>query len=309
MEKISFAPLVAHLREQHAYYNQVYLDHELQHGIADGNALRKWIVEVVEPVLIHTTKDDPDKLPSVFKAFYNELLKLTGSRVLVSHEKEYRELWRVLVKMPVLFRTYPAKILSSLHNALQSVRTFQPTMTLKWIELMDKTVSVCASLDDLLHCGRFNAWFCGLAHLREKCKLDALSPPLRNKLQEQSTQPLEKLLAQSWIDKMNPVFIDTPGGFTGLNGAFVQPPLLKDVGDYVVATDNGNAFLLFADEFGSVLLPTTATTKTESIISLRQFRELVLFDDVSSCVIKNNTLFLTRHSSHYIYIYGWSNEN
>lgn len=315
MEKINFPPLIAHLRDQHAFYNQLYLDHELKYGKADGTILHKWIAQAIEPVVIEITKDDADKLPAVFKAFYSELLKLTGSRVLISNENEYRALWQACVKMPVLLRTYPAKILTALHAALQSVRMFQPAMTLKWIELMDSSVAVCVSFEDLLHCGRMNAWFCGLAHLREKCKeqFNAISPALKNKLQEHCTQPVEKLLEQSWLHKKHPLFIDAPGGFTGLSGAFTQPPLLKDAGGYVLATDNESSFLLFADEFGSVLHPTqisgSASTNSLKIFEKQFGSYVVLFDDVSSCVLQNNTLFVTRYSSHYIYIYGWSNEN
>lgn len=320
MERLSHPPLIAHLREQHGVYNGLYIDHELTYGRLNSRSLQQWIVRDIEPAVAAITQNRTERLPVVFKAFYRELLRLAGSGLLFSHEGEYRALWQVCAKVPGIISLSPGPVLSSLHAALQSVRRFRPAMTLRWLSLMETTVAACHSFDELLNCGRMNAWFCGLAHLRQKCserfpKLpDGLKETLQTNLPLQ--QPLERLFINHWFNKSGPVFIEAPGGFTGLSGAFINPPLLREAGPYVVAADEETSHLVFADEFGRVLLPAgeTRSTANGTLSALQTFREkfgrnLVQYDDVSSCVVKNNTLFLTRRSSHYIYIYGWSNEN
>lgn len=320
MERLSHPPLIAHLREQHGVYNGLYVDHELKYGRPYGRSLQQWIVRDVEPAVAAIAQNRTDRLPAVFKAFYRELLRLAGSGLLFSHEAEYRALWRVCAKAPGIVSLSPVAVLSSLHAALQSVRSLRPAKTTSWLSLMEATVTACTSLEELLNCGRMNAWFCGLAHLREKCgeQFPKLSDGLKEALQTNSPlrQPLENLFAAHWFNKGGPVFIEAPGGFTGWSGAFISPPLLREAAPHVLAADGEAAYLVFADEFGSVLLPVggSRSTANGNLSPLKTFREkfgahLVPYDDVSSCVLKNNTLFFTRHSSHYIYIYGWSNEN
>ena len=316
MEKITYQPLIAHFRQSDELYNQLYLDHTLRYGAVDKQLLGKWIVQVIEPIIRETSKHNPESLPSVFKAFYTGLLQLLGNGLAMTFEQEYRQLWGLCNHIPAIAGHAPSKVLKALGNALVSIRAYQPSKTFTWIGLMDKTIGSCVSLDDLLNCGRMNAWFCGLAHLREKCKaiLPNLPVELKSKLEAHCpvAQPLEKIFSQSWIQKDAPGFIEGAGGFAGFGSGFMQPPLLADAGDYVLAGDSENKYLLFADIFGRVLLPCDPAGfhASTNLSPLKEFRKRYKtgigdYDDVSSCIMKNNTVFFTRHSSHYIFIYGW----
>lgn len=318
MEKITYQPLIEHLQQNTELYNQLYLDGELKYGIIDRHLLSKWVIHVVEPIVRETSKQQQESLPNVFKVFYIELLQLLGSGQATTFKTEYQQLWNLCNEIPSVVNHAPSKVLKALNSALHSVRTYQPSRTFTWIDLMNKTISSCASLDDLLNCGRMNAWFCGLAHLRDKCRelFPRLSQGLRKLLEENCPlhQSLEKVFSEVWADKSSPEFIGEVGGFVGFDGNFIQPPLLSDAGNYVLAADSENAYLLFADAFGNVLLPvdTKNLGAHNNLQSLKEFRkkygsELAVYDDISSCIVKNNTVFITRHSSHYIFIYGWSN--
>jgi hypothetical protein len=320
MEKVTYQPLIAHLQQNEELYNQIYLDYTLKHGTIDKNLVSKWIVQVVEPIVRETANHSQESLPNVSKAFYTELLQLLGSGLALTFEKEYMQLWGLCNRIPSIVSRAPSKVLKAFNNALLSIRTYQPSKTFTWIELMHSAIGSCISLDDLLNCGRICAWFCGLAHLREKCKglLPNLSAELKNKLEEYCpvSQPLEEIFSQLWIQKNSPEFIEGAGGFAGFGGSFMQPPMLAEAGNYVLAGDKENTYLLFADAFGRVLLPCDSANFNAStnLRLLKEFKKTYVnkigdYDDVSSCVVKNNTLFFTRQSSHYIFIYGWSDGN
>ena len=320
VEKITYLPLVTHLQGNAEFYNQVYFDYEFKYGSIDKNKLSTWIVRSIEPIVREVTANNHASLPDIFRAFYLELLKLSSSGLAVTYEKEYEALWNLCNKIPSIVIVSPSQVLKSLNNALQTIRRHQPAMTLRWIELMNETVSSCVSIEDLFNCGRINAWLCGLAHLREKCKrtLLDLSPAMKSSIEKSYplSMPLENFFGQLWVDKEQPQFIKEAGGFVGFGGEFTEPPLLGDGGNYVLAMDKQNAYVLFADEFGRALLPCSYSniTPSRSMQPLKDLRknyknELAVYADISSCLIKDNTLFLTRYSSHYIYIYGWSYGN
>jgi hypothetical protein len=185
---------------------------------------------------------------------------------------------------------------------------------------MEAAVPGCRSVDDLLACGRVNAWFCGMAHLRTRAgdAFDGLSPALQETLRENCPVPvrLADAFAGDWPGSSMPVFAGEAGGFVGFGGPFAEPPRVALVGRQVVAADGATACALFADACGHVLLPDVPVAPPE--VSLRaSCRDLVPFlarhgrgpfpfDDVSSCVLAGNTFVLTRYSSHYLYLYGWS---
>ena len=78
MEKITYPPLVAHLQDQHNFYNQLYLDHELKYVMADTQLLHKWIVGVIEPIVVEATKNNQQRLPDIFKeaaTYVDKILK------------------------------------------------------------------------------------------------------------------------------------------------------------------------------------------------------------------------------------------
>ena len=108
----------------------------------------------------------------------------------------------------------------------------------------------------------------------------------------------------------------TTGGFTGWQGSFHTPPRLAFLGQRIVAADEEQGFLLFADCFGQLLLPypsvqPPAVLQAAHTEDLPAFRDRFgsqapPFTDISSCVQTEYYFALTRSSSHLIYTYAYA---
>jgi hypothetical protein len=184
---------------------------------------------------------------------------------------------------------------------------------------MDLAVPFVQSVEEFLSVGRITAWLCGMAHLRSKAMEEffMLRDDLKLQLDSVSGQSegLENLFKDEWWGVMLPTFIGEVGGFVGYGGSFSTPPLVALVSNQIIATDKKNSAGFFADHLGKVLLnevPVSSefiskSARLDDWISIKSRTPgLVPFDDVSSAVLKNSTLVLTRKSSHYLYVYGWS---
>lgn len=320
MEKISYEPLIGHLKENGAQYNQLYLEHELRYGPVSKGQLGSWTVQVLEPIVKCAAEAKPEAVPKLFRALFSELLKLLGSQAAVVHEQEYKAAWQLCCAMPQLMQQSPLRMLQAINSALLSIRTYQPQSVMAWISLMEKSAGFCQSPEEFMICGRVNAWLCGLAHLREKVEasFSSLPPLLQQSLQQGSLPevPLGETLRKPWLGTHLPAFKGEAGGFIGWGTGFNIPPRVALWGQYFVATDNRSSFALFADSFGKVLLPHIAVDpqeirRTATNTALKAFeakwgRQHIPFNDISSCAMLDNTLVLTRTSSHFLYIYGWS---
>lgn len=318
MEKISFPPLIAHLQEQEAYYNQLCHAYEIQHGALEAAALSSWMVQVIEPTLQAIAIQHHEQIATVFKAFFNELLKILGGSAHSYIENEYRNAWLMLQVMPDLLATQPLRLLKAVNSAIDSIREHQPEQVSTWIESMGKLAPHCSTVDEFLNCGRIVAWSLGLAQLRDKA-LDVcknIKPALKTRIQEQCLQgiALETALNSNWHNISQPEFSGEVGGFIGYGANFTQVPLVALVNNHIVATDHKTCNILYADSFGKVLLP-EVPYPVESVvqqINLQAWwrfvekygKTIIGFEDVSSSVMLNSTLVLTRTSSHYLYIFG-----
>lgn len=316
MEKITFRPLIDHLGKSGELYNQLYHQHELRYGSLSPQLLTSWIVRVIEPVVVAVATDE-SQAGKVFNAFYRSLLPLLGNQLAITYEHEYQQAWAMLAKNAVLTQEAPAKIISAVNNALTTLRIYQPGKVLRWIGLMDQTIAMCKTVDDLLRCGRIYAWLCGLAQFRQRAMDDivATAPELKAVMERASSTSLYDVIGRHWFLGDEPSFAGIAGGFRGLEGPFRIPPKVALVGKQIVATDDQGTCALFADSFGSILISDTPFVAPEIMarasrqpfleFQSRHGKRLVPFDDVTSAVMVMNTLVMTRESSFYLYIYGW----
>lgn len=318
MEKISFPPLIAHLQEQEAYYNQLCHAYEIHHGALEASALSSWMVQVIEPTLQVIAVQHPEQIATVFKAFFNELLKILGGSAHSYVENEYRNAWLMLQVMPDLLATQPLRMLKAVNSAIDSIREHQPEQVNAWTECMAKLAPHCSTVDEFLNCGRIVAWSLGLAHLRGKAlvAIKGLKSTLKTQIQELCLQgiALEAAFSSTWHNIAQPKFSGEAGGFIGYGGSFTQAPLVALVNDHIVATDGKTCNILYADNFGKVLLPEVPYPAENIVqqINLQAWwrfvekygKTIIGFEDVSSSVMLHSTLVLTRPTSHYLYIFG-----
>ncbi|WP_125869899.1 hypothetical protein [Williamwhitmania taraxaci] len=317
MERITFLPLIAHINEQSDYYNQLYRENELKYGTIDHSRISSWMINSIEPIIKKNHTSNPDQLPQLFKTFYIELLTILGNNLGIEHEDEYKQAWKLCTTNPALVSTSPAQFIKAIDSALESIRGFQPQNVFTWISRMECIIKDCDTVDEFLACGRIFAWLCGMAHLKPRAENEFIR--LRSNL-KQATINADSRLAfafeSSWPNLDKPSFVGETGGFVGFGGYFTAPPIVSQIGDRILVTDRKNSYLLFADSYGKVLLPnipvsTDKIIQESSTVDLKSFismygKKIIPFDDVSSSVMQKSTLVLTRKSSHYLYVYGWS---
>jgi hypothetical protein len=321
MEKITYQPLINHFKEQADQYNQLYHAHEIKYGAVDASIISSWMVKIIEPILRDVTVAAPDKLPGMCKALFTELLQLLGNQSGIIYENEYQAAWLLLKKTPSVVTVHPLRTLKAINSALESLRTYKPENIFYWISLMDASIVYCQNIEELLSLGRIYAWLCGMAHLRERAKVEfgLLREELKSAVRSNSALKIDftSALNSEWMHSKQPLFVGEVGGFIGYGGNFTSPPLVAQIGNDIFATDLKNSCAFFADSFGKVLiadipLAPEVIAKNSNVHEIVTFKSkyinLIPFDDVSSCVIKNSTLVLTRKSSHHLFVYGWSNE-
>ena len=321
MEKVSFPPLIAHLKEASLEYNQLYYEQELKSGVVDKAILSKWIVQVIEPIVESCFTVMPESLPRVFKTFYSNILNLLGSNLALIHESEYEQAWKICGMAPHLVAHYPQRILSAVNSALLSLRQYQPERIEEWLRFMHNIAGFCNTKEEFLDCGRILAWLCGMAHLRKEAirAFNVLPDGIKKALAEQiSDGRLDYLLTYCWDETESLNFIGCVGGFSGYGNGFIHPPRVTIIDGFIVAADTESSVVFFADANGSVLLrnanyaPELVFIKSDtsplSKVRNGKMKFSVNFDDITSCVDLNSTLVLTRESSFYLYIYGYNDD-
>lgn len=314
MEKITYAPLIKLLQESEDKYNQIYREHELRYGTIDKSLILPWMVSTIEPIIIANAGKE-ESSSKLFQALYTELLSLLGNRLGIVHEQEYQTAWLLCICNPALVQTSPARMIKAIDGALLSLRTYQPSKVMMWINVMNRLVAKCLTIDEFLSCGRVVAWMCGMAHLRTKAleSFQLLSSDLKEALSRDQDLTFN---AKIWTSE-NPAFRGETGGFAGLDGVFLFPPRVALIDNVLFATDTKSSCALFADQYGKVLLSDITVEADDIFIqsdnkALKTFhqkfgKDLVPFDDITSCALTDSTFVLTRSSSFHLFIYGWSN--
>lgn len=308
MEKITYPPLIAHLKEQAAFYNEQYKAHEIKHGAIESALLIEWTVAVAEPIVQKVDEWNPKYLPAVFNAIFSKLLKCLSDNYAAAHATEVQAALGIAQYAPACVAKSPTRVLNALYSAVRSIRTHQGDKVFDWIEQMEQSSPYCRTVEDFLNCGRVHAWLCGMAHLRLRAITGyaTFSENLKRSLLKNA--PVEELgiaFQQPWLREKAGIFKGVVGGFTGYGGPFKFPPILAKFGSYIFATDGLIGVALFADHFGKVVLyqkyadPALIEALKEQVAAAKgQYPK-----DTATSAIVNNTLFLTRPSSHYVYVY------
>ncbi len=315
MEKVTHAPLIAHLKSNAEQYNQMYREQELRFGSMPDRLINDWIVQTVEPIVRATSKTE-DESGKIFRELYRSLLPLLGNQLAITFEKEYHAAWAMIASTPHLAQTSPQRLINAINSALISIRKYRPDQVTTWINHMTSVIHHCQTIDELLHCGRVFAWTCGLVQLRAKGieSLGSLSDRLLEIFTQRTGFNAQELISRRWSSE-KPVFVGVAGGFAGLDGVFTEQPTLSLYGDQIMAKDDRTICAVYADLFGTLVLPdipvlnrdlqTKGKEDFHSVLS--EFgKQTIPFDDVTSSVRIDNTLIITRSSSFHLFIYGWN---
>ncbi|MBS7256314.1 hypothetical protein [Flavobacterium branchiicola] len=322
MEKISFPELIAELSEKSALYNQWYNESEMKYGSLPSLVIAAWMTEVVEPIVKATVAQNsaPEKIHEVVKALYQESLKLIGSGQAIRYKKEYKTAWLLMAQMPNLAVKFPVKTISLLNDVLSNFHLYAPEKIIDWCELVQTSSDAIKTIEDFKTIGRIYAWKCGLAHLRIRLKTDynELSENLKETIVNTIDFPVNttRIFEQPWTNN-HTKFEGVQGGFKGNTGFFEHPPKLAEIDGNIFVTDSKSNYVLFADQFGKVLLPAD-TVDTSYILSntkrletlekwIGKDNEKIDGSTISSVVATKDTLVFTLQNSYFLYLFSLAN--
>src|SRR5690606_31968542 len=81
-----------------------------------------------------------------------------------------------------------------------------------------------------------------------------LSDEFREAIEKNAGLNLTDLATRLW-ESAQPHFMGVAGGFAGMGGPFKALPRVALLDDHIIATDSMSTCAVFADPFGSVLIP------------------------------------------------------
>ncbi len=322
MEKINFPPLIAEFRNNHSLYNQWYNENEMKYGNLSAQSIASCMVDVVEPIVKATfaLNSSPEKLHQVVKSLYLESLNLIGSGLAIRYKEHYQMAWLLMVKMPNLVLKSPTKTISLLHDVLLNLHKYAPEKIREWCKLMELSSSQIKTIEDFKIVGRIYAWKSGLAHLRIRLKADfeALSEDLQHIILENISldKNTTSIFENPWSNS-NTKFEGTHGGFIGTTGFFEHPPKVAQIGEHVFVSDSKNNYALFADQFGTVLIPANTVDATYILSKATRFESIkkrlgrnsqdIDPNTISSVVATKDTLIFTLQNSYFLYLFSLEN--
>ncbi len=319
MEKISLPELITELKDKSALYNQWYNESEMKYGSLPSHVIAVWMIEVVEPIVKSAVEQNvaPEKIHEIVKALYQESLKLIGSGQAVRYKDEYKKAWLLMVKMPNLLVKFPVKTISLLNDVLSNFHLYAPEKIREWCKLIETSTADIKTIEDFKITGRIYAWKCGLAHLRTRLKKDYHS--LSENLQEAVANTINysgntvEIFENPWTNN-NTKFEGVQGGFKGAAGFFEHPPKLAEIEGNIFVTDSKSNYVLFADQFGKVLLPANSVdasyilSNSKRLETLKKWlgkeNEKIDGNALSSVVVTKNTLVFTLHNSYFLYLFS-----
>lgn len=269
--KLTFPPLIAFLQDRREALNAIFHRHRLQFPRLEDRLGMELITSLLEPVWQAVDGQAPEGLVmQAVQVWYDLGLELAGKGFCPGGH--VTGLWPALVRLarvfPLLVVRHPRPVLTGLANALWQMQQQGPTVSERWLGIMETLAGQELDLPLWMQAGMVAAWRCGMAHLR-KPALDAaakLSPRVgagclrlnREVEQAQWVELINAMTIDPWYDPETgktwkqeaPSLIGSVGSFRGLNGFFTRPPLVRSWHHSLIAGFDQDWFVIHADLFG-----------------------------------------------------------
>jgi len=335
MERVSgpLAQCLAHCRRE---LNARFLAARNANPTLDAEAFLKHVGSKLDPIALAVAAVYPERVEQAILALYDVSLELVGTQLLGKGARYpvLQDAWhRLLPAMPRLVALEPQRVAAAVSNALYNLATTPGARPKFWLDQMQQVAGECPSTAALLDCGKVLAWRAGMAHYRAGALEVAAKLPAALAMQAlglpEDTNPaavqaaLERLRDDPWLSPVGAAQASLPegrlqllgkaGGFLGLAGPFLRPPIVWQQDGRLLTSDQEAAWELFADRFGAVLMRVEVdkVPKANSDVKIGragevtwggqsgQFGELVGANSVASGA---KTLAVTTAASHYIYL-------
>jgi hypothetical protein len=191
-------------------------------------------------------------------------------------------------------------MIAAVTNALTHLDEAPGARPDQWVEVMAEVAATGAGPDDCQRAGLVAAWRAGLAAYRAGAlEVAAQLDPALASAALGGPDILGALQADPWYDPRiggRRIGSMRVGGFRGLGGPFLSPPLVAEGPSGVVATDGDGWWLLFADAFGTAAVRTPAPAQAphrkvqEAPKELAAIPELTSWAPGPGCLVATSAL-------------------
>jgi len=310
MEKIVFKPLIELLRENSDALNQSLRQAVATSNRFDPSAVPTWFRTVVEPIFAAVHELDKTRSRKVFDVLFRDTIDFLASGTAGADFELHQACRLLLLPNPRLTAANPARLLRTLVTAFKKILRHSSTTARAWMAMMEKIVVLAADLDELLIAGRFAAWRCGMAHLRQQLDFELkLKPEIISVIF--GDMPFSPDLKRPWAQGETSQGVAV-GSFKGFGGEFIRPPRLTLRDSLVFVSDGRQTGVVFADRFGCSLLECSDAfdgaadfpLAPVSSASAAAAKILGRYKDLTTWAQHDSTLFLTTASSHSVFLFG-----
>ncbi len=327
-------------------YNARFAQVRRQFPRLDGAAFLNVLRRRVEPITRAGAGADADRLPDLIDVLYEVTLEMLGKGLIGPHARhaDFEAQWGelMLAMTPCIYR-WPRELIGPLTNALYNLHVTPRCWPRAWLRSMAKVAADCADPDQVRAAGQIAAWTCGMAQHRKAALALASKLPtsLTTRLLSSPAGSaasvsfvIQRLAADPWFDPRRPAsqaamqrettsqgavkvqVVAVIGGFRGLGGEFLRPPLVAVNDGALYASDGTSCWLVMADAFGAIFhrvameLPKNRSDAAYSIKANGLVRgptssiSLPLLGGASSSAATSTTLAVTLPMSHRVFLFS-----
>lgn len=238
-------------------YNQLFLAAQASAPL-DPDRFAHHLREVVAPIVeaVAALPETPEEaVDAVTQALYTRSLELASRGLLATANPSphlHRLYTSALPRLARFLRESPSRLLSALTTALPQLSRYDEGLPTRWLLSLLSVADDCETTDELLKLGQVLAWTHGMAHFRDSALevFRGLPPRLQELLPDEAT------LVERWpsAGTTTVALLARSGGFLGLDGHFVTPPMVEFLGEHLIAYDGEHHYWIHADRFGTTCL-------------------------------------------------------
>jgi hypothetical protein len=232
------------------------------------------------PIAAAVNRAQYERTRATMLQLYSLALELTGHSLLGPGAKNQaiESAWqRLLTAVPLLVVKGPRAVAALVTNAVHNLCFWSGVSVTNWVEGMARLGSGCETVEEFRQVGQVLSWLCGMAHYRAGALATCRQMPERLArvaldIADESvslSKVVQRLDENPWLLPAHAASDSAPppkarmvrliGGFRGFGGPFISPPAVSEINGGVVIRDTERSWLLEADIFGAILLPSTDT--------------------------------------------------
>ncbi len=249
----------------------------------EPSAFASFLGTGVDAVVCTVAAVAPDRVPSVVLVAYDIALELVAQGLAGPGARTdgVDRVWQYLApRLPGLLAQSPAELLAALSNAVLALGKVPNARTEQWLNGMAELASHADTMENLRRLGQIMAWRCGLAHYRsgalaaadQLCEAAALAAVGAHAGAHWATVRAQ-FEADPWWSPATATQASAGavgrsiavGQFTGLGGDFSLPPTIRTCADGFCVRSADRYWLLVADAFGAILLPSDEDEYTQAM--------------------------------------------